>query len=94
LRHPLDFESLKNTFDKSFFMVYIDTLREIRFERLRDRYATFEQFLAADSHPVEARIQELVPFASATLNGTEPISKLGPKIDQLVRDFRAQSEAL
>ncbi len=94
LRHPIDFESLKNAFANSFFLVYIDTLHEIRFERLRNRYATYEEFLAADSHPVESHIQELVPLASATLNGAAPMGELGPQVDQLVRDFRVRSEGL
>ena len=94
LRHPIDFESLRNAFAKSFFLVYIDTPREIRFERLRDRYPTYDEFLAADSHPVESHIEELVPLASATLSGAEPIGQVDPKIDQLVREFGARSEGL
>ena len=53
LRHPLDFETLKNTFSDSFHLIYIDSLSRQRFERLNQKgnYADFDSFTAADSHP-------------------------------------------
>ena len=60
LRHPIDYESLRNGFASQFALIYIDTPPEIRFRRLRDRYRTYDEFLAADSHPVESNIDALV----------------------------------
>ena len=88
LRHPIDYESLKNEFASHFSLIYIDTPREIRFERLRDRYQTHDEFLAADSHPVESNIDALVPLASAVLSGVPPVEKLGVEINDFVAMFR------
>src|SRR5271166_856910 len=75
LRHPIDYDSLKNEFASQFVLIYIDTPPEIRFRRLRERYQTYDEFLAADSHPVESNIDSLVPLASAVLRGVPPIEK-------------------
>jgi dephospho-CoA kinase len=93
LRHPLDFESLNNTFASRFFLIYIDTPPEVRFDRLRDRYKTFAEFMAADSHPVESNINSLVSLASAVLSGTLPIQRFGAEMSALVESFRT-AEAL
>src|ERR1039458_6919925 len=47
LRHPIDYESLKNEFASQFILIYVDTPSEIRFERLRARFQGFDEFQAA-----------------------------------------------
>jgi len=88
LRHPIDYESLKREFSFCFFLIFIDTPPEVRFERLRDRYATYDEFLAADSHPVESNIDLLLPRASAVLLGTLPVEQFGAEVSRLVEGFR------
>src|SRR5712692_810163 len=58
LRHPLDYETLNNSFSGSFRLLYIDSLARLRFERLnrKGKYADLGSFEAADSHPVEQQI--------------------------------------
>ena len=89
LRHPIDFDSLKTAFPSGFFLVYVDTPADIRFERLRHRYRRYEDFLAADSHPVESNIDSLRPFALAELSGSLPIEQLGAQIHKLILAFRS-----
>src|SRR5206468_10479137 len=48
LRDPVDYESLSKAFLPHFFLIYVDTPSEIRFQRLRNRYQTYEAFLKAD----------------------------------------------
>jgi dephospho-CoA kinase len=89
LRHPLDPESLRNEFSSRFFLIYVNTPAELRFERLRARYATLEDFVIADSHPVESNIDSLKLLASAVLPGTLSQNQLTIGAGDLVRAFRS-----
>jgi dephospho-CoA kinase len=92
LRHRIDYESLRSEFASQFSkfsLIYIDTPPEIRFERVHDRYQTYDEFLAADSHPVESNIDALVPLASAVLPGVLPSEQLGVEINRFVEAFRS-----
>jgi dephospho-CoA kinase len=64
LRHRIDFDSLSSTFGASFRMIFLEARPEVRFERLRSRFPTYVAFQAADSHPVEANIDDLKPLVS------------------------------
>lgn len=90
LRHPIDFESLMSKFGSRFFLIYIDTPPELRFDRLRARYPTHEAFLKADSHPVEAKIESLKPLAAATLSGALSRQQFFAEAKGLIGDFRSQ----
>jgi dephospho-CoA kinase len=78
LRHPLDYESLKNAFASRFHLVYIDSSREQRWLRLqkRGRFRTFEEFCIADQHPVEQLIPQLKQFAELCIASSEPLQQL------------------
>jgi dephospho-CoA kinase len=89
LRHPIDYESLKDGFPLRFSLIYVDTPAEVRFDRLRGRYTSYQDFLAADSHPVESKIDMLIPLASAVLLGTLPPQQLEAEVERLVREFRS-----
>ena len=89
LRHPIDFDSLRDKFRSRFFLIYVDTPTDIRFERLRSRYGSFEAFEAADIHPVESKIGLLIPLASAVISGCLPGEQLGTEIEGLVSKFRS-----
>src|SRR6266581_7530336 len=55
LRHPLDYTTLSNSFSASFRLLYMDSPRIQRFERLSKlgKYVDLGEFDAADTHPVE-----------------------------------------
>lgn len=73
LRHLIDFQSLSSTFGESFEMIFLEARQENRFERLQARFSTLAAFNAADSHPVEAYIDDLRSRASiAMLNDDSP----------------------
>lgn len=88
LRHPIDFECLKSEFGAFFRLLFVDTPAEIRFERVRSRYPTFEQFAAADSHPVEANIGELRAKADLILKGQLPKDSLVDQIARFITESR------
>jgi dephospho-CoA kinase len=91
LRHPIDFQSLNAEFGTQFYLIYINTSPEIRFERLRDRYSTYEEFLIADSHPVESHIESLKCRASIVLLNPVPIDTQAAGVTSLVQRFRSHS---
>ena len=84
LRHPIDAECL-SSLDRPFFVLYIDTPPENRFERLRARYQSWEEFIAADSHPVESRIDELKSRAIAVINGATSFETFYQGIDAVMK---------
>src|SRR6266704_6868055 len=67
LRHPTDYASLKNSCGSAFHLVYIESSRQSRWNRLRAnaKYTDFEAFQSADSHAVEQQIENF--RASAAL---------------------------
>lgn len=91
LRHPIDHESLQREFGPRYFLVFVDTPFQIRFERNRDRFTTFEQFIAADRHPVESNIDLLQPLAAVTISGTMTGDELVAKLRQLTSSFRQRT---
>jgi dephospho-CoA kinase len=88
LRHPTDYETLQRRFGSSFFFIFIDTPADIRFERLRDRFGTYEEFLAADSRWVESHILALQPLANLVLSGSVSERELTSSVELAVRSFR------
>jgi dephospho-CoA kinase len=90
LRHPLDYESLKKAFASSFHLVYIDSPKETRWSRLKriSRFRTFEEFDAADNHPVEQQMPALRQFAELVVNASEPLQQLYEPLDQLLVSLR------
>jgi dephospho-CoA kinase len=67
LRHWVDLQSLSSTFGASFEMIFLVARHDHRFERLQARFSTLADFHAADSHPVEAHIDDLRPRASIVI---------------------------
>jgi dephospho-CoA kinase len=90
LRHRLDYEALKNTFASSFHLVYIDSPQQSRWSRLQkiSRFRTFEEFIAADSHPVEQQIPALNEFAELCIASGHPLQQLYGPLYQLVASLR------
>jgi len=93
LRHPIDYESLLTEFGKRFSLIFVDTPPTTRFERTRDRFTNYDQFLAADSRPVESNIELLRPLAAATISGTMSVGESVAELRQLVSSFRKRIDA-
>ena len=81
LRHLIDFHSLSATLGPSFAMIFLEAQPEHRFERLRSRFATLAAFYAADTHPVEAHIDELQQWASITIRNDDSLEHLYKHLD-------------
>jgi dephospho-CoA kinase len=87
LRHHIDFHSLSYAFGASFHLVFLEAAAAARFERKRSRFSTYEAFLAADSHPVEAQIDSLKPLAAATIPTEESLESLYRRLDGWVTSY-------
>jgi dephospho-CoA kinase len=94
LRHPLDYESLKNSFSDSFRLLYIDSPARQRFERLnqKGKYADFDSFDAADSHPVEQQIDSLRANAALVIRNEDSLQELYARVDEAIRSFRKEGQ--
>jgi dephospho-CoA kinase len=88
LRHPIDFESLRARFGLRFFLVFVDTPAEIRYERLRKRFDTYASFRDADLRTVESNIDSLRADAATVLPGTMATNELTGSLQRLVGEFR------
>jgi dephospho-CoA kinase len=90
LRHPLDFETLSSTFSESFHLLYIDSPAKLRFERLnqKGKYADFDSFNAADSHPVERQIDSLRANAALVIDNQGSLHDLYATVDAAISNFR------
>ena len=84
LRHLIDFDALSEAFGASFGMIFLESGREVRFERLRSRLSTFESFIAADSQPVEAHIDSLKARASTIILNEQSLEALCEQLDAWV----------
>jgi len=95
LRHPVDYESLKDSFAESFRLVYIESPLDLRWERLkgRSRYADFASFQAADSHPVERQIETLRTRANRVLKNESSLEALYSELDTAIPEFRKEGRA-
>jgi dephospho-CoA kinase len=87
LRHPIDFHSLKAAFPSSFHLLYIDCPLEVRWKRLSARFPTFDEFIRADSHPVEGNIDVLKSFADRVLTANRSMQEFTSALDQVVAAF-------
>jgi len=89
LRHSLDFEKLNGTFSPHFYLFFVSSPPEIRWQRLRSRYPELADFTRADSHPVEQHIDSLRVKALSVLQNDGSLQKLYSKVDALLKETRA-----
>jgi dephospho-CoA kinase len=92
LRHPLDYETLRNTFHASFHLLFIDSPPQLRFERLnrRGKYSDFDTFHAADFHPVEQNIDSLCAQAAFVIHNEGSPQDLYGVVDDAISRFRKE----
>lgn len=88
LRHIIDYESLKREFAQNFALIFLNAPTEIRFERIGDRFVSYDDFLNADSHQVESNINGLLPFADLVLDGEKSAIEIAEKARTFAFSFR------
>jgi len=95
LRHPVDHDSLSAAFQSSFQLIYLDADLQTRWAHVRGRgrHSTFEQFQAADSHPVEQNIELLRARSSLTIPNDGSLPELFSKMDSAIERFRKEGRA-
>ena len=84
LRHPIDFDTLSETFGASFHLIFLEAGREVRFERLRSRFSTRQSFEAAESQPVEEHIDNLKARAGTIISNEQSLEALYNQLDAWV----------
>lgn len=90
LRHPLDYESLKNTFPSSFHLLFIESSRIMRWDREKkqSRSATIDAFEAADAHPVEQQIEAFQGRAAQVIRNEGSLQGFYVSLDEAIRRLR------
>src|SRR5712664_2243470 len=92
LRHPLDYTTLSNSFSGSFRLLYMDSPRIQRFERLSKlgKYVDLGEFDAADTHPVEREIESLRATGAVVVPNELSLQDLYATVDEAIRTFRKE----
>jgi len=95
LRHPLDYDTLSNSFSASFRLLFIDSPPRLRFERLnqKGKYADLTSFDTADSHPVEQQIDSLRPKAALVIHNERSLPDLYAAVDEAIPSFRKEGQS-
>jgi dephospho-CoA kinase len=95
LRHPLDYDTLNNSFPPSFRLLFIDSPSRLRFERLnqKGKYADLTSFDTADSHLVEQQIESLRADATLVIHNERSLQDLYAVVDQAIRTFRKEGQS-
>lgn len=95
LRHPLDYDTLHDSFFPSFRLLFIDSPPELRFDRLnqKGKYAGFTSFQAVDSHPVEQQIDSLHTNAALVICNEGSLQELYEVVDEAVSRFRKEGQS-
>jgi hypothetical protein len=89
LRHPLDYESLSQAFDPNFYLLFINSLPETRWQRLRSKYPEPEDYRNADSHGVESQLDSLRDEAFAILCNDDSLQRLHSDVDAVITRIRS-----
>ena len=92
LRHPVDFDSLSNYFLSRFRLVYIDSPAQVRWQRLKTKYPTPEDFQAAELHPVEQNIESLRSRSAVVIHNEATLENLYATVDRTIRQFRKEGQ--
>jgi dephospho-CoA kinase len=95
LRHPTDYDSLKDSFASAFHLLYIEASRDVRWKRLKEqgRYVRFEAFENSDLHSVEQQIEMLRANAALVLRNEGSLQDLYVVLDGAIRDIRKEGQA-
>ncbi len=89
LRQSLDYVTLSGTFDPHFYLLFVNSSPELRWQRLRSRYPEQDGFERADLHPVEQQIDSLREKAFAVLENDSSLPSLYSKVDDVLKRVRS-----
>lgn len=91
LRHPLDYDSLREAFSSTFHLVFLDASPETRWRHVQGtgRHKSYEGFLEADSHPVEQNIDLLREKASFVISNEGSLAELHSHIETVLQQVSA-----
>ena len=92
VRHRLDFDSLSSSLGPLFSMIFLEASQHRRFERVRERFESFGDFQAADSHPVESHIDGLQPLARLTISTEHSLERLYNQLDAWLATCGAEEQ--
>jgi dephospho-CoA kinase len=95
LRHPLDYETLMNSFSDSFRLLYIDSPAPLRFDRVNKagKYPDLASFETADSHAVEQQIDSLRTKAVRVIRNESSLQDLYSVVDETIRTFLKEGQS-
>jgi dephospho-CoA kinase len=94
LRHPIDYETIANTYVDCFHLIFIESTRVNRWERLKSggRYQDLAAFEAAELHPVEQQIGSLREKAALVLSNNGSLNDLYSALDDAIQNFRMEKK--
>ncbi len=92
LRHPLDYDTLSNSFSTLFHLLFIDSRPELRFNRLNKagKYPDLASFEIADAHAVEQQIDSLRANAALVIHNERSLQDLHETVDEAIHSFRKE----
>jgi dephospho-CoA kinase len=90
LRHATDFDCLSKAFGAAFQLIFIRTEAPIRILRTADRFTSLAAFEEADRQPVEAHIDSLVGFASATISNNDSLDQFYGALQKIMSDIQEE----
>ena len=92
LRHSLDYDTLRDAYSLSFYLLFVNSPPQLRFERLnaKGKYVDFASFEAADSHPVEQQIDALRTHAALVIENNGSLEHLFTIVNETISCFRKE----
>jgi len=88
LRHPIDFDSLNESFAPDFHLFYVESSLETRWRRLQHRFSTLENFSCTESHAVEQNIPALAETATVVIRNEGSLHELYAAVDATLRKIK------
>jgi dephospho-CoA kinase len=92
LRHPVDFESLSSCFSSRFYLVYIESPAQVRWQRLKTKYPTGVDFQVAELHLVEQNIESLRRRSAAVIHNEATLEALYVTVDRTIQQFKKEGQ--
>jgi dephospho-CoA kinase len=89
LRHPMDYDCLREEFGPlGFYLFYIESAFETRWQRLRGRITDLNEFRRRESHAVEQHIPALKENAFISIQNEGSLQELYSNVDSALARIR------